>query len=350
MCTKCPAGDPALAKLNAELAGRLVDYTKNHGADRRIWSESLGCRRDLYVYLPPNYDPNMAYSVMIWLHGAFGDERFFLDRKTILALDGAITNGTLPPMIVAAPDGIVQGNRRWSSTHSFYVNGSSGRFGDYIIQDVVPFVSSQYAILPERRAHTILGISAGGYGALSLGLRNRDYFGNIVALAAPANFRYSARSGRYFTNFNPSNYRWRELYRPAQVVGKYFAIIRLRAGRFLNPVFGPREQVLDKVRQTNPADLIRQLPIQPGEVDILLHYPGLDNFNFDAQNESFQWIAASEGIEVDAIRKPLAMHWSPYFRKALWDVYAWLRCRVPGPRPIGELTTLGASPAAATVK
>ena len=42
-----------LDRLNRKLRGRVVDFTENHGADRRIYSPILGRPRDLYVYLPP---------------------------------------------------------------------------------------------------------------------------------------------------------------------------------------------------------------------------------------------------------------------------------------------------------
>jgi hypothetical protein len=52
-----------LDRLNQKLQGKVVDYTQNHGADRRIVSPILGRPRDLYVYLPPGYDPSVAYSL-----------------------------------------------------------------------------------------------------------------------------------------------------------------------------------------------------------------------------------------------------------------------------------------------
>ena len=42
-----------LDHLNQKLQGKVVNYTQNHGADRRIVSSILGRPRYLYVYLPP---------------------------------------------------------------------------------------------------------------------------------------------------------------------------------------------------------------------------------------------------------------------------------------------------------
>ena len=51
-----------LIELNRKLKGKVLDYTANHGCDNRIWSRMLGQRRDLYVYLPPNFDPQSTLS------------------------------------------------------------------------------------------------------------------------------------------------------------------------------------------------------------------------------------------------------------------------------------------------
>ena len=74
----------SLKRTNKHLLGVVVDYTNNHGADRRIWSPALGERRDLYVYLPPGFDPAHHYPVMLWFHGIAVDEQSFL--KDVLRL------------------------------------------------------------------------------------------------------------------------------------------------------------------------------------------------------------------------------------------------------------------------
>ncbi len=95
-------GRHELERVRHALHGQLVDFTHNHGADRRIWSPALGQRRDLYVYLPPGFDPRKQYPLAIFLHGAGQDEQFFLQSQ-VHHFDRAIVTGIMPPVILAGP-------------------------------------------------------------------------------------------------------------------------------------------------------------------------------------------------------------------------------------------------------
>src|SRR5690349_20733997 len=125
-------GKEKLDRVNRRLSGHVVDYTHNHGADRRIWSPALNEWRDLYVYLPPGYDPSHCYPLVLWLHGFLEGEQSFLN---FLAepLDCAIAAGKLPPVIVAAPDGNVSGRPNPCGPVSFFLNSKVGKFEDYVI-------------------------------------------------------------------------------------------------------------------------------------------------------------------------------------------------------------------------
>jgi S-formylglutathione hydrolase FrmB len=315
----------SLERVNHRLAGHVVDYTNNHGCDRRIYSPILGMPRDLYVYVPPGYDPANSYSLVLFFHMADVDEHFFLGSKLLTELDDLIACGAIPPMVVACPDGTYEGWNRLNAKHSLYVNGCGGRFEDHIMQEVVPFLMSNFSIRPEREAHALLGTSAGGYGAMGLAIKHRDFFGTIATLAAPLNLRYWTCDDVYFENFNPETFRWNTRYDRNQVVGKFYAgLMKVRARRFLSPVFGEGEAAAARITQTNPADLIVTTNLQPGELAIYVNYPGRDNFNFDAQDESFEWVAAQRGIAVTLVRDPGATHSLPYIRTNSGPALIWL--------------------------
>ena len=80
---------------NHRLHGQVVDYTHNHGQDRRIWSEALQCKRDLYVYLPPCYDPARRYPLMLYFHTFRDDELSFFSDGVVEFIDKAIAEGKI---------------------------------------------------------------------------------------------------------------------------------------------------------------------------------------------------------------------------------------------------------------
>jgi len=333
-------------RVNRRLSGCVVDYTNNHGNDRRIFSPILGKPRDLYVYLPPGYNPGRVYPLVLFFHVANVDEHYFVGSNLVNIIDNLIVCGEFPPTIIASPDGTHNGRNRFNTEHSLYVNGCSGRYEDHVLQELVPFLMANYSIRPEREAHALLGVSAGGYGAMSMAIEHRDLFGAVATLAAPLNLRYSNEDGKYFENFNPLTYRWKTRYDPNEVIGiSGFGLLRLRAKRFMKPVFGEGDAVAHRIAQTNPADKLFTTDLQPGQLDIYINYAARDNFNFDAQDQSFQWLAAGKGITVTMVSDPKATHSLRYVRANLRPACIWLGQHIlpptpdPQPAPIAAATS-----------
>lgn len=317
---------PTLAGLNRKLAGHVDDYSHNEGSDRRIMSPILGQPRDLYVYVPPGYSPRNAYPLIFYFHPAAVDERIFLCTNWIQTLDSMIRRGEFPPVVVACPDGLIDEGCRIRPSHSLFINGCHGRFQDHIVQEVLPFLMRCYSIRPEREAHALLGSSAGGFGAMNLALKRRDLFGAVATLAGPVNMRYFNVDGRYREDFDPATYRWKERYDPNEVVGVfYFGLSRVRAKKYIRPVFGEGDVVSARIIRENPADLLFSTDLKPYQLAIYVNYPGRDNWNFDAQAESFAWLAALKGVEVTVECDPCARHNLPYFRDNNEPAYRWLR-------------------------
>ena len=312
-------------RTNRKIAGMVVDRTHNHGKDRRIDSRVLGMPRDLYVYLPPGYCPQNAYPLILYFHGGFGDEHAFIEGDRIEFLDWAIVHGLIPPVIVACPDGIINGRNLLLAPHSFYINGEGGRFEDHVIQEIIPHLAGTYSIRPERQAHAILGLSAGGLGAINLAVRHRDYFGSVAVLAAPANLRYDNVNGDYMEDFHAETYRWRSTYDPdAEIAAFASGLLRFKAGRFLGPVFGTGSGAIQRIARENPVEVVLAAGMAPGELPIFMHYAGKDNLNFDAQAQSFDWLTGGMGLDLTVGSDPSADHSIDYFRETQKKAYLWL--------------------------
>jgi S-formylglutathione hydrolase FrmB len=331
----CTRGE--LARVNRELHGTVVDYTHNHGADRRIWSEALHQRRDLYVYLPPRFDPALSYPFVLWLHGFAQDEQSFI-KEVIRPLDAAMAAGKLPPVIIAAPDGSLNGDPCLVTAGSFFVNSDAGRFEDYVMQDVWNFMMEHYPIRPEREAHVLAGVSMGGGGAYSLAIKYRDRVKVVVGIFPPLNTRWLDCHGRYFGNFDPACWGWRtDFSRRHEVVGRFYGVVLIPMKRVVEPVYGKGPDVAAKVSQENPIEMIDRLDLKPGELDMYIGYGGKDQFNVDAQVESFLYRARQRGLCLTVSYVPNGKHDLRTALKFFPSVVEWLTPRLApyAPYPLG---------------
>jgi S-formylglutathione hydrolase FrmB len=317
----CRQGD--LDRINRQLHGVVVDHTHNHGADRRIWSAALGQPRDLYVYLPPGFDPCRRYPFVMWLHGFSQDEQAFL-LEVARPLDEAISTGRLPPVVIAAPDGSLDGNPGLLTAGSFFVNSDAGRFEDFIMQDVWDFMMANYPLRPEREAHVLAGVSMGGGGAYNLGIKYRDRVRVVLGVFPPLNSRWLDCHGRYFGNFDPCCWGWRTEFPPHEVVGRFYGVINVRLRRVIDPLYGRGPEVVNRVSLENPIEMIDRLNLQEGELAMYVGYGGQDQFNVDAQVESFLYRARQRGLTVAVGYVPNGKHDLATALKLMPGVLAWL--------------------------
>ena len=55
----------------------------------------------------------------------------------------------------------------------------AGRWEDYLVRDVVPWVDAHLPTIPSRAGRALAGVSAGGYGAVDIGLRHPGLFATL---------------------------------------------------------------------------------------------------------------------------------------------------------------------------
>jgi S-formylglutathione hydrolase FrmB len=317
-----------LDRVNRGLKGRVLDFTYNHGTDRRIWSEALGEKRDLYVYVPPGYNPCQPYPLAIYMHGFGQDEHAFL--QVVDRFDEAMVSGRLPPFIIAAVDGSTTGRPSLLNAGSFYVNSRAGRFEDYVMQDVWTFLHGRFLIRAEREAHALLGGSMGGFGAYNLGIKYRPSVGIVAGILPPLNTRYMGCHGDYFENFDPTCIRWRESLNPRAPLAFYLGgLVKIRERRMTDPLFGRgNPDALALISMDNPAEMLTTYDVKPGELEMFVGYGGHDNFNLDAQAESFLYLARCRGLAVTSIRLPFGHHNSRTGKRMIPYLIDWLAPRL----------------------
>jgi len=298
-----------LDRVNRRLGGKIIDHTHNHGADRRIWSAALGQCRDLYVYVPPGFDPRQQYPLILWLHGFAQDEHSFL-HDVIDPIDRAIVGGKLPPLIFAAPDGSFNGRASYVSAGSFFLNTKAGAFEDYLMRDVWDFLVQNYPLRPEREAHVLAGASMGGGAAYNLAIKYRERFGTVLGIYPPLNERWVDCHGRYMGNFDPDCWGWRtDVRKGHEVVGRFYGVVTIRLKQVLDPLYDRRQpQTIDELSRENPIEMLESHNVKAGDLAMYVAYGGRDQFNIDAQVESFLHVARQRGLCVGVSYEPRGRH------------------------------------------
>jgi S-formylglutathione hydrolase FrmB len=317
-----------LNKVEHQIHGKLLNFTRHGPGNHRIWSAALCEDRDLFVYLPPGFDPHQQYPLIFWLHGFAQDESTFLE-DALLPLDQAMSDGRLPPAIIAAPDASLRGYDCLFSPGSFFLNTRAGNYEDFLMHDVWNFVTSNYPIRPEPEAHAIIGISMGGGAAYNKIFKFPDHFRIAVGVFPPLNLRWQDCHGHYMANFNPGCWGWRtDFSRRRDVVGRFYGV-PIRLGRLLNPLY-PRsdKDVAAQISRDNPIEMLEAYNVRPGQFEMYVGYGGKDQFNIDAQVESFLYAARCRGLHVSVGYVPNGHHDRKTAIELLPGILDWLAPRL----------------------
>jgi enterochelin esterase-like enzyme len=156
---------------------RVSAYVGNiDGSLHERWFYSAELDRDMpyYIYLPSDYGTaERRYPVLYMLHGGGGNREEWVVYGLIDVADQEIRTGSLSPMIIVLP----QGDKGWWTNNT----GNGPRWGDYVINDLIPHIDATYRTLRDRSARAIGGLSMGGWGALQLAFTHPDVFGDVGA-------------------------------------------------------------------------------------------------------------------------------------------------------------------------
>ena len=182
-----PPGPP----WQRELTGRFEQLTVESEV---LAGNPLGdpTRRPLYVYLPPGYgESSRRYPVIYVIQGYTGQIDMWLGRSPfepnmIERVDDLFSGVGVRRAIVVFVDA-------WTSLGgSQFINSiSTGRYMDYLCDEVVPFIDERYATAADRERRALTGKSSGGYGAMVVPMLRPDIFGALASHAGDALFEVS---------------------------------------------------------------------------------------------------------------------------------------------------------------
>jgi S-formylglutathione hydrolase FrmB len=151
------------------------------------WGDPID--REVAVYLPHGYDETAGPYVALWDLAAYtnagpGHLNWRNHGENLQArLDRLIGSEAMAPAVVVIPDCYT------SLAGNQYVNSASvGRYADYLVEELVPFVESEFNLVGDRRGRALFGKSSGGYGALYHAMVYPDTWGAAASHAGDVGF------------------------------------------------------------------------------------------------------------------------------------------------------------------
>jgi pimeloyl-ACP methyl ester carboxylesterase len=146
--------------------------------------------RPLWVYVPRGYDdePDRRLPSIYLIQGMTGQIDMWRNRSPFRPsvperIDRLFAEEGCPPALVVAVD-------CWTSYggSQFIDSPGTGRYCEYLCDEVVPFVDERYRTLAESPHRGLTGKSSGGYGAMVLPMLRPDVFGGLATHAGDALF------------------------------------------------------------------------------------------------------------------------------------------------------------------
>ena len=128
------------------------------------------------VYLPTGYEGSARrYPVIYLLHGLpDGGDGW---RSGVIRQVGQAAEQAGHPAIVVAP----QGARRGDTDPEWHDWGKGRNWESAVVWDTVATIDRRYRTVPRRADRALIGISAGGYGAMMMGLHHLGRFSVVQA-------------------------------------------------------------------------------------------------------------------------------------------------------------------------
>ncbi len=136
-------------------------------------SSLLGYAHKVFRYLPPGYDPEHAYPLVILLDG----DAYFTWSSFQITLENLIAEGAIPPVLVLAlnagkKDGQTQRNDEFTCNPEFM---------DFMHKELIPWFTSQHKVAPDPADRIFAGSSFGGLFAAYFALNHPDVVGKVLS-------------------------------------------------------------------------------------------------------------------------------------------------------------------------
>lgn len=137
-------------------------------------SSSLGGKLPAIVYLPAGYGTGTTpqrYPVIYLLHGLPAGPQTYTESGFVASV---VARGSRPAIVVAP-----QGARSENSDPEYLDEGTGENWPQAFAHDLTRCIDAHFLTIENRSGRAMIGFSAGGFGAMNIGLRHLDTYGAV---------------------------------------------------------------------------------------------------------------------------------------------------------------------------
>src|SRR5437588_12842 len=184
-----PDSTPAVDQPEEPLTG--VHDTDSVQRHHNFISKYVRYRRDLVVYLPPDYEESDRRYPVLYLHDGqnlFDPETAYvrgMDWKVDETADALIRAGEIEPVIIVGifNTGVHRIEEYTPTRDRKLGGGHSELYGRMLIEELKPFIEQRYRTLADAHNTGLGGSSLGGLATLYLGFTYPEMFGKLALLS-----------------------------------------------------------------------------------------------------------------------------------------------------------------------
>src|SRR5437868_4450801 len=180
---------PQLEAIERQTGG--VHNTDSVQRHHNFISRFVPYRRDLVVYLPPEYEDSQRRYPVLYLHDGqnlFDPETAYvrgMDWKVDETDDSLIRAGEIEPVIIVGifNTGVHRIEEYTPTRDRKLGGGHSELYGRMLIEELKPFIEQRYRTLADAHNTGLGGSSLGGLATLYLGFTYPEIFGKLAVLS-----------------------------------------------------------------------------------------------------------------------------------------------------------------------
>lgn len=152
-----------------------------------MFSKVLNTNRAYTVVLPKSFDIDKTrrYPVLYLLHGMWDDNLSWTGHGYVNDVADLLTaNGEATEMVIVTPNA---GGGDPEVYQNGYFDMPGWQYETFFFTEFLPMIESKYRIIGDKQHRAVAGLSMGGGGATSYGLRHTDMFCAVYAMSALMN-------------------------------------------------------------------------------------------------------------------------------------------------------------------